>query len=396
MRQHRKLTSWILSLSLMIGMVSFVMPSATATTDSAIEPEGESNTISTSVMRTYNYSEGLALAQQDGLWGYVSESGAVAIPLQYTSARAFSLGMAQVTTSTGTGLIRTDGQYLLEPIYSSLQHINAGLYLASQDGMWGVVSILPFSDGQGGSTNVVYSFIYDSAQVIEQGGTEVLVLYQGTSKTSVPVFTLSALLTTLDIPSAQFPLVAGRLPSFTDVSNDAWYAPWVNVAYNVGLVNGVGGNLFAPEKTLTVAEALQLAADMESQYIGDDFHTQSTSTAEVWYQSAVDYCITSGIITRWQFTDYTREVTRSEMAQIFGATSLASDLPVINSVTMGKTVPDVSSSTPGATEIYHLYATGILAGVDDNLTFNPDVTITRAEVATIVSRMARTEHRITF
>ena len=392
MRRYAKLTSCLLSLSLLLGMVSFALPTAHAVTDTTTE----SSTLSTSVMRTYGYSEGLALAQQDGLWGYVNESGSVAIPLQYASARAFSLGMAQVTTSTGTGLIRTDGDYLLDPIYTSLQHVNAGLYLASQNGLWGVVSILPYTSDQGSSTNVVYSFVYDSAEVIEQGGIEVLVLYQGTTKTSVPVYTISSLLTSLDIPSAQFPLVAGRLPSFTDVANTAWYAPWVNVAYNVGLVSGVGDNLFAPEKTLTVAEALQLAANMESQYTGDDFHTQSTSTAEVWYQSAVDYCITSGIITRWQFTDYTRAITRSEMAQIFDATSLASDLPVINSVTVGKTIPDVSSTTSGASEIYHLYATGILSGVDDSLTFNPDVTITRAEVATIVSRMARAEHRITF
>ena len=58
-------------------------------------------------------------------------------------------------------------------------------------------------------------------------------------------------------------------------------------------------------------------------------------------------------------------------------------------------VPDVGMGTPCAEEIYSLYAKGVLAGVDANLTFRPDGALTRAEAAAIVSRMARTEQRIT-
>ena len=83
------------------------------------------------------------------------------------------------------------------------------------------------------------------------------------------------------------------------------------------------------------------------------------------------------------------------MARIFGATTLAKELPQINSLDRVKAaVPDVSAKSGGADEIYRLYAAGILSGVDSSLTFRPEATITRAEVAAIAARMARAEQRI--
>lgn len=162
-------------------------------------------------------------------------------------------------------------------------------------------------------------------------------------------------------------------------------------------MEGVGGNQFAPGRTLTVAEALKLAATLESRYREDDFH-QRPGSGKDWYSAAVDYCIASGIITSGAFreTDYTRPVKRWEMACIFAHTSLAKGMPARNSLERVRAaVPDVGMGTPCAEEIYSLYAKGVLAGVDANLTFRPDGALTRAEAAAIVSRMARTEQRIT-
>ena len=62
---------------------------------------------------------------------------------------------------------------------------------------------------------------------------------------------------------------------------------------------------------------------------------------------------------------------------------------------MRQTVPDVTAATPYAEAIYSMYAKGVLSGVDGNFTFRPGGTVTRAEAAAIVSRMARAEQRIT-
>ena len=58
-------------------------------------------------------------------------------------------------------------------------------------------------------------------------------------------------------------------------------------------------------------------------------------------------------------------------------------------------VPAVGMGTPCAVELYSLNAKGGRAGVDANRTVRPDGALTRAEAAAIVSRMARTEQRIT-
>ena len=47
--------------------------------------------------------------------------------------------------------------------------------------------------------------------------------------------------------------------SFTDVSPDAWYADAVNALASLGMVQGVGGSQFAPERTITRAEFTVIA-----------------------------------------------------------------------------------------------------------------------------------------
>ena len=171
----------------------------------------------------------------------------------------------------------------------------------------------------------------------------------------------------------------------------------MDVAYNVGLVSGVGNNRFNPNGTITVAEALQLAATIESRYRDDSFHT-SAQTGPNWYTGAVNYCIASGVIRSGQFSqkDYTRAITRLEMAQIFAATSPVQDMPTLNNASrVRSSIPDVKSGSTGADSVYALYEKGILSGVDSSLTFNPGGTMTRAEAAALAARIARAEQRIT-
>lgn len=345
----------------------------------------------------WGYSEGLALAEKDGKWGYANAARKITIPIQYDSAVSFSLGIAAVSLNGRLGVIRQDGTYLIQPVYDRLVPVDCGLYIAQSGSKWGVVSILSFQDSAGGQTNLLYPMEYDDIQVVEQSGSRVLALQQGDKRTMVPLFQLPALLKERGVPSADFPLNRGKLPGFSDVKPQDWFDVWVDIAYNVGLTSGVGDNRYGPHQTLTVAEALKLAATMDSRFRGDDFHQQSAS-GKNWYQSAVDYCLASGIIQAGEFTraDYTRPVTRGEVAHILAATELAGSMPEINRLAQVKRrVPDVNARTPYAAAIYDLYAKGIVGGVDGNLTFRPEATLTRAEMAAIVARMARTEQRIT-
>lgn len=344
----------------------------------------------------WGYSEGLALAQEGSLYGYANPAGKIVIPVQYDTALSFSLGMAKVGRDGRLGVIRQDGRYLIEMEYGTLDHIDAGLYIAQKGNKWGVVSILPFPDGNGGKTNLLYPLEYDSIQLTRSGGTDVLAFEKDGTRTTLPLFRLPGLMLEKQVPSARFPLVRGRLPDFSDVGPRDWYDVWVDLAYNLGLMEGVGGGRFVPKRVLTVAEALQLAAQMESRYTGDSFHTHTASSGGAWYTPAVDYCIASGIIRSGEFSSYTRAVTRAEVARIFAATSLAREMPAINSLAQVKAaIPDVKPGDYAADAIYSLYAKGVLTGTSGSLTFRPTGSFTRAEAAAIVSRMARAEQRVT-
>jgi len=69
------------------------------------------------------------------------------------------------------------------------------------------------------------------------------------------------------------------------------------------VMQGIGNNTFEPTRTLTVAEALHMAACLESRAIQDDFHLQSTSGA-VWYSASVAYCEAVGILSSGQFSQF--------------------------------------------------------------------------------------------
>ena len=316
----------------------------------------------------YGYQEGLAKASENGLWGFADATGRVVIPIQYQSVLDFTLGTALVRSNNKMGLIRQDGLSLIQPAYDTLENLGYGLYLAQKGNQWGVVSMLPFPNEQGGTTQEFFPFVYDAVRTDKVDGLDALVLTAGGADTVVPLSTLKDQMVQRQVPSAQFPLIKGRLPSYTDVSPRDWFSVWVDLAYNLNLMQGVGDGRFAPHQTLTVAEALKLAAFLESQANGDTFHLQPV-TGTPWYKSSVTYCEASGIISAGEFTDLERPVTRAEMAYIFSRTSLARSLPEINSLSRVKAaVPDVRTGDYAAEAIFGLYAKGILTGSDGDLT----------------------------
>lgn len=348
-----------------------------------------------SALQIHGYSEGFAQAEEDGKWGFAGPDGTVAIPLQYNSVVSFSLGMAAVNLNGRLGVIRPDGKYLIEPQYDTLMPAGYGLYIAQKGGGWGVVSVLSYQSAAGKKTNQIYPLIYDSVEVGKSGGLDALILTaQGGGKTVVPLYQLPGQLAALGVEGSQFPLTRGKLPSFSDVKGKDWFSLWVDIAYNTGIMAGTGGTSFEPNRAVTVAEAIQMAANMESRYRGDDFHTTS-HVSNPWYNSAVSYCQASGIITADQFDSYTRQITRRELAQVFAATSLAKSLTERNSLIRVKAaVGDVSAADPAAPAIWGLYAKGILTGVDGSLSYRPDDAVTRSEAAALASRLARPEQRV--
>lgn len=132
-----------------------------------------------------------------------------------------------------------------------------------------------------------------------------------------------------------------------------------------------------------------------------------------WYQPYVDYAKEEGIVTK-EYPNYSKAITRWEFAKILDASFPNEALPVINEIE-DNAIPDVKTryldrsaslsellaySTeflPSIPEdhtmnfgpsVYHLYRAGIVTGSDKKGTYKPYSTVTRAEAAAIISRMA--------
>lgn len=77
---------------------------------------------------------------ENKLYGYIGTNGKPAIASQFIKADNFFNGQAIVKTPTGEGIINTQGQFLLQPNYSSIKAEEdiPGLYIIERDGGKGV------------------------------------------------------------------------------------------------------------------------------------------------------------------------------------------------------------------------------------------------------------------
>lgn len=176
---------------------------------------------------------------------------------------------------------------------------------------------------------------------------------------------------------------------FTDVQNQ-WFAPYVQASYEYGLVNGSSATTFSPDKNLTVAEAIKIAACMHSIY---NSGSASFPAGSPWYQPYVDYALNNGIITA-AYPSYTEPATRADFAVIFANALPGEALAPINTID-DNTIPDVLMSYSYGPAVYMLYRAGILTGSDSAGTFYPNSYITRDAVAAIASRMVNATYRQT-
>ena len=177
--------------------------------------------------------------------------------------------------------------------------------------------------------------------------------------------------------------------AFTDVPSNAWYAQDVADVQRFGIIEGMGNGKFAPLGTLTLAQAITMAARTYAWSHGDSL---SSTGGSLWYEPYVQYADTNGICLTGEFgTSYNGTCSRRTMALLFARVIPEGTKTPLNKVPSLPDVPDTDANRP----IYTLYELGILTGNDDRGTFAPERTITRAEVAAILNRLLDTGKRKT-
>ena len=105
--------------------------------------------------------------------------------------------------------------------------------------------------------------------------------------------------------------------SFTDVSAQAWYAEAVNTLASLGIVQGIGNSLYAPDRPITRAEFTAIAmrfANLDTS--GENIFSDVSENA--WYYDAVVGSIQYGWINGYEDGTFrpNKTITRAEVTTI--------------------------------------------------------------------------------
>lgn len=176
---------------------------------------------------------------------------------------------------------------------------------------------------------------------------------------------------------------------FADVASQSWYAQYVDVAYNTGIINGKADDKFDPDATMTCGEAAKIAASIHSLTYGNTISMEKDEI-DPWYVPYTNYCYKNGIFDDYINFSWNEPISRAQMAYVFSRADASTDY--INEVPMTD-IPDVHDTTPYGYEIIELYDKGIAVG-DETMSFKPEDNIKRSEVAAIISRILFSDMRI--
>lgn len=177
---------------------------------------------------------------------------------------------------------------------------------------------------------------------------------------------------------------------FTDVKEADWFRADVAKAYRLGLVNGIGGGLFAPHDTVSVAEAITLAVRIKTVRDGKE-PVGAAADGEAWYMPYVRLALQYRFITEGQFDDYEAPVSRKDAVGILYKALPGSSYTAMNYY---ESVPDLDVADPVYAYVLRWYNAGILTGANKAYSFLPDTVIERAELAAVICRMVSADGRV--
>lgn len=230
-----------------------------------------------------------------------------------------------------------------------------------------------------------------------------------------------------------------RQGQFTDVSSSVWYCDTVAQVYELGLMKGNGDGTFNPKGYITEAEAITIAARIHKIYTtgndnfsdikqemkameptilewcGNDktnpaykeFFNAWYSPYAYYYSRYIQYQYPEDDIDNWDnIPNYNyvliypflgtvpehatslaqNTITRKTFVEIMAQALPESEFTQINTVETDS-IPDITYSE--SFEVYQFYRAGVLTGSDSVGTFNPKTSISRAEVAAIITRMVQ-------
>lgn len=187
--------------------------------------------------------------------------------------------------------------------------------------------------------------------------------------------------------------VADMTPyTFSDLSSNHWAYSGIEVSYNKGVLLGYQDGTFRPEKTVTWAQTIVIAARIHAAYFGNALDT-TLKPGDDWYSPYYRYCAARNMIPsscpKGVYLDGVI-INRYDLAYIFSRTIDAADMPAISdrAITDAAKIPSQYLNS-----VKTLYAAGILNGWSD-YSFGGDRLTTRAQIAMVISRLLLPAERV--
>ena len=174
---------------------------------------------------------------------------------------------------------------------------------------------------------------------------------------------------------------------FTDVTEGDWFYDAVRYAYETGLMDGVGDNLFAPNSQTTRAQLVTILYRLagEPEPGGDSgFADVETGT---WYTDAVAWAAQNGIVNGVSDTEFAPgdDITREQLAAILYRYAACQGYDVSQRADLSG-FGDASSISDYAQEaLSWAHAQGLVLGFEDG-SLRPQGTASRAQIAAVLMR----------
>ena len=180
---------------------------------------------------------------------------------------------------------------------------------------------------------------------------------------------------------------------FTDVSAGDWFYEAVQFVYENGLMDGVAGNLFAPNATLnramavTILYRLEGSPDLDGENLGYPFADVDGNT---WYGDAVYWARLNGIVDGVENNhfDPTGSLTREQMATVLYRYAQYKGADVSASGDISGFVDSANVSDWAVDAVKWAVGTGLVNGVEGNA-LAPQGTSTRAQAAAVLMRLSQ-------
>ena len=178
---------------------------------------------------------------------------------------------------------------------------------------------------------------------------------------------------------------------FNDVKEDSWFKAAVDYVVERDLFNGTGKGNFSPNKQASKGMIITVLARMA----GTDVDTGATDgnysdvDYSLWYGPAIAWAYRMGIISDERKFEPNSMLTRENMAVIIANFIDAFDLTYEEKTSEEPQYTDYDKISEKAKDAVVLtYKAGIFKG-NKNGTFKPQSGLTRAELATVIMRLAK-------